>query len=335
MVSFRAMITVAEARGREPQLLSDLKALVEIESPSSSKAAVDHLADFLAARLEHLGAQAQIHRVTDFGNHVQADFTGVSESKPVLLLGHTDTVWELGTLKQMPFRVDNDRVWGPGVLDMKAGIAIAMHALGLLREHNVPHPPVRMLFVSDEEVGSHSSRWITQRLALESQAVLVLEPGQGLEGAVKTSRKGVGVYELKVRGVAAHAGVEPGQGASAIHELAHQIETLTSFIDFSQGRTVNVGLIKGGTRSNVVAAEAWAEVDVRVKTMEEAKLIDKKMHSLGAQDPRCMVAVSGGINRPPMERTERGVMLYRRAARVGEALGLKIDEQSTGGGSDG
>ena len=335
MVSFRAMITVAEARTREQQLLSDLKALVEIESPSSNKPAVDHLADFLAARLEHLGAQAQIHRASEFGNHVQADFPGVSESKPVLLLGHTDTVWELGTLKQMPFRVDKGRVWGPGVLDMKAGIAIAMHALGVLREHNIPHPPVRMLFVSDEEVGSHSSRAITEHLALESQAVLVLEPGQGLEGAVKTSRKGVGVYELKVTGVAAHAGVEPGEGASAIHELAHQIETLTSFIDFKRGLTVNAGLIEGGTRSNVVAAEAWAEVDVRVKTVDDAKLIDAKMHSLRARDSRCSVQVTGGINRPPMERTERVAMLYRRAARVGEALGLKIDEQSTGGGSDG
>jgi len=335
MLSSWAMITVAEARTREPQLLSDLKALVEIESPSSDKAAVDHLADFLAARLEHLGARAQIHRVSEFGNHVQADFAGVSESKPVLLLGHTDTVWEMGTLKQMPFHVADGRVWGPGVLDMKAGIAIAMHALGLLCDHNIPHPPVRMLFVSDEEVGSHSSRAITARLAVESQAVLVLEPGQGLEGAVKTSRKGVGVYELKVSGVAAHAGVEPGQGASAIHELAHQIETITSFIDFDRGLTVNAGLIKGGTRSNVVAAEAWAEVDVRVKTMADAKLIDEKMHSLSALDSRCKVEVTGGINRPPMERTEMGALLYRRAARVGESLGLMIDEQPTGGGSDG
>jgi len=329
------MITVADARAREQQLLSDLKALVEIESPSSNKQAVDHLVDFLAARLEHLGGHAQIHRVDDFGNHVQADFTGISETRPVLLLGHTDTVWELGTIKQMPFRLADGRVWGPGVLDMKAGIAIAMHALGLLREHNIPHPPVCMLFVSDEEVGSHSSRSITQRLALESQAVLVLEPGQGLEGAVKTSRKGVGVYEVKVTGVAAHAGVEPGQGASAIHELAHQIATMASFIDFDRGLTVNAGLIRGGTRSNVVAAEAWTEVDVRVKTMADAKLIDEKMHSLRAQDSRCKVEVTGGINRPPMERSERGVMLYHRAARVGESLGLKIDEQSTGGGSDG
>ena len=329
------MITVSDARAREPQLLSDLKALVEIESPSSDKSAVDHLAEFLAARLEHLGAYAQIHQIKNFGNHVQADFAGISESKPVLLLGHIDTVWELGTLKQMPFRVADGRAWGPGVLDMKGGVAIAIHALALLREQKVPHPPLRMLLVSDEEVGSHSSRQITERLALESQAVLVLEPGQGLDGAVKTARKGVGVYQLKVTGVAAHAGVDPGEGASAIHELAHQIETLTSFVDDSRGLTVNAGLIGGGTRSNVVAAEAWAEVDVRVKTTADGKLIDEKMRSLRARDGRCKVAVSGGINRPPMERTDKVLALYRRAAQVGQSLGFRVDEESTGGGSDG
>ena len=329
------MITVSDARAREPQLLSDLKALVEIESPSSDKSAVDHLAEFLAARLEHLGAYAQIHQIKNFGNHVQADFAGVSESKPVLLLGHIDTVWELGTLKQMPFRVADGRAWGPGVLDMKGGVAIAIHALALLREQKVPHPPLRMLLVSDEEVGSHSSRQITERLALESQAVLVLEPGQGLDGAVKTARKGVGVYQLKVTGVAAHAGVDPGEGASAIHELAHQIETLTTFVDYSRGLTVNAGLIGGGTRSNVVAAEAWAEVDVRVKTTADGKLIDEKMRSLRARDGRCKVAVSGGINRPPMERTDKVLALYRRAAQVGQSLGFRVDEESTGGGSDG
>src|SRR5579864_2050278 len=184
------MISVREARAREQQLLSDLKALVQIESPSHDKAAVDHLADFLAARLEHYGGQAQIHLAQQFGNHVQADFAGVSESKPVLLLGHIDTVWEIGTLEHMPFRIADGRAWGPGVLDMKGGIAIAIQAMALLRDHQIPHPPVRMLFVSDEEVGSSSSQAITERLALESQAVLVLEPGQGLEGAVKTSRKG-------------------------------------------------------------------------------------------------------------------------------------------------
>ena len=329
------MITVSDARAREPQLLSDLKALVEIESPSSDKSAVDHLAEFLAARLEHLGAYAQIHQIKNFGNHVQADFAGISESKPVLLLGHIDTVWELGTLKQMPFRVADGRAWGPGVLDMKGGVAIAIHALALLREQKVPHPPLRMLLVSDEEVGSHSSRQITERLALESQAVLVLEPGQGLDGAVKTARKGVGVYQLKVTGVAAHAGVDPGEGASAIHELAHQIETLTSFVDYSRGLSVNAGLIGGGTRSNVVAAEAWAEVDVRVKTTADGKLIDEKMRSLRARDGRCKVAVSGGINRPPMERTDKVLALYRRAAQVGQSLGFRVDEESTGGGSDG
>jgi glutamate carboxypeptidase len=329
------MISLAHARSRQDQLLSDLKAMVEMESPSSNKAALDHLAEFIASRLEHYGAHSQIHMSGSDGNHVQADFPGISENKPVLLLGHIDTVWDMGTLKQMPFRNERGRVWGPGVLDMKGGIAIAMHAMALLTEHRNPHPPVRILFVSDEETGSHSSRKITEKLALESQAVLVLEPGQGLEGALKTSRKGVGVYEIRVTGEAAHAGVDPGQGASAIHELAHQIEQVASFTDIQRGMSANVGLIRGGTRSNVIAAEAWAEVDVRVKTALDGRIIDDKMKSLRAREPRCKVEVTGQINRPPMERTEKGVALYRKAANVAQSLGIKIDEQSTGGGSDG
>lgn len=329
------MISLAHARAKQEQLLSDLKAMVEMESPSSDKAALDHLAEFLATRLEHYGGDAQIHSAADTGNHVQADFPGVTDTKPVLLLGHIDTVWDLGTLKQMPFRVSNGRVWGPGVLDMKAGIAIALHAMALLREHHSPHPPVRMLFVSDEEIGSHVSRAITQKLALESQAVFVLEPGQGLEGALKTSRKGVGVYEIKVAGEAAHAGVDPGQGASAIHELAHQIQTISGFTHLQRGMSANVGLIRGGTRSNVIAADAWAEVDVRVKTAADGRDIDQKMKSLRPRDSRCKVEITGQINRPPMERTEKGVALYRKAAQVAQSLGFKVDEQSTGGGSDG
>ncbi|MBV9145898.1 MAG: M20 family metallopeptidase [Acidobacteria bacterium] len=329
------MISVADAREHQEVLLSDLKALVEIESPSSDKSSVDHLAEFLASRLEYHGGHAQIHIAEGFGNHVQADFPGVSESKPILLLGHIDTVWELGTLKQMPFRVADGRAWGPGVLDMKGGIAVAIHAMALLREHKVPHAAVRMLFVSDEEVGSHSSRAITERLALESQAVLVLEPGQGLNGAVKTERKGVGVYEIRVTGEAAHAGVEPGKGASAIHELAYQVGVLDGFTDPHRGLTVNAGLIRGGTRSNVIAAEAWAEVDVRIRTAADGRAIDSKVRGLRPRNDRCRIEVTGGINRPPMERTDKVVALYRKAAEVGRSLGLKIDELPTGGGSDG
>jgi glutamate carboxypeptidase len=329
------MITLTDAQQRQPRLIADLKELVEIESPSSDKPSIDALAEFLAGKFKSFGAEAQIHRVQTYGNHLQADFAGNNGNRPVLLLGHIDTVWELGTVRQMPFRIADGRIWGPGVLDMKGGISIAMHALSLLQERQIPHPPVRMLLVSDEEVGSHSSRSITEKLALESQAVLVLEPGQGLEGALKTARKGVGVYEVKVSGVAAHAGVDPGKGVSAIHELAHQIETMASFTDFDRGLTVNAGVIRGGTRSNVVAAEAWTEVDVRVKTVEDGKLIDQKMHSLRPRDSRCRVEVSGGINRPPMERTEKVLSLYRKAAQVAQLLGIRIDEQSTGGGSDG
>lgn len=329
------MITLTDAHATQPKLVADLKELVEIESPSSDKPSIDALARFLAAKFKTMGAETQIHSVQTFGNHVQADFAGTNAGRPVLLLGHIDTVWELGTLKQMPFRIADGRIWGPGVLDMKGGICIAMHALSLLRENKIPHPPVRMLLVSDEEIGSHSSRPITEKLALESQAVLVLEPGQGLEGAIKTARKGVGVYEVKVSGVAAHAGVDPGKGISAIHELAHQITTMAAFTDFDRGLTVNAGVIRGGTRSNVVAAEAWTEVDVRVKTIEDGKLIDNKMHSLRPRDPRCTVEVSGGVNRPPMERTEKVLGLYRKAAQAAKSLGIAIEEQSTGGGSDG
>jgi glutamate carboxypeptidase len=329
------MISVDLARRREAAFIADLKQFVEIESPSSDKAAIDGLAVVLASKLEQLGARVHVHAAQEFGNHVQADFAGATKSKPVLLLGHIDTVWDIGTLKQMPFRVADGRIWGPGVLDMKGGIVIAMHALAMLKEHGIAHPPVRLLCVSEEEIGSHSSRRITERLALESQAVLVLEPGQGLEGSLKTARKGVGVYDIKVMGVSAHAGVDPGKGVSAIHELAHQIETAASFTDFERGLTVNAGVIRGGTRSNVVAAEAWAEVDVRVKTVADGQLIDSKMHALRPRDSRCKVEVTGGINRPPMERTEKGVALYRKAERIAQQLGIPIDEQSTGGGSDG
>jgi glutamate carboxypeptidase len=329
------MVSVDLVRRREAGFIADLEQLVEIESPSSDKAAIDGLGTALAGKLEKLGASVHIHSAREFGNHVQADFAGGKSGKPVLLLGHIDTVWDIGTLKEMPFRVAGGRIWGPGVLDMKAGIVVAMHALALLKEERVSHPPVRLLCVSDEEIGSHSSRPITERLALESQAVLVLEPGQGLEGSLKTARKGVGVYEIKVTGVAAHAGVDPGKGVSAIHELAHQIETAAAFTDFERGLTVNAGVIRGGTRSNVVAAEAWAEVDVRVKTIADGKFIDGKMHSLRPRDSRCKVEVTGGINRPPMERTDKGVALYRKAAAVAQELGMTIDEQSTGGGSDG
>jgi glutamate carboxypeptidase len=254
----------------------------------------------------------------------------------VLLLGHYDTVWELGTLASMPFRIADGRAYGPGVYDMKAGITLMMYALEGLRETRGSLPrPVRVLLVSDEEVGSDSSRAITERLAKESAAVLVLEPATGAEGAVKTSRKGVGEYRVKVTGIPAHAGIEPQKGASAIHELARQIAKIEKFTDYKRGLTVNVGVISGGTRTNVVAAEAWAVVDVRVSRMSDAPRIERKFRSLRPKDERCKLELTGGVNRPPMERTKGVEALYQLAREIARGLGVDLQESATGGGSDG
>jgi glutamate carboxypeptidase len=222
------------------------------------------------------------------------------------------------------------------VYDMKAGIALMMYALEGLRETRGALPrPVRVLLVSDEEVGSDSSRAITERLAKESAAVLVLEPATGAKGAVKTARKGVGEYRVRVTGIPAHAGIEPQKGASAIHELARQIAKIEKFTDYKRGLTVNVGVIGGGTRTNVVAAEAWAVVDVRVSQMSDAPRIERKFRSLRPKDERCKLELTGGVNRPPMERTKGVEALYKLAREVGRGLGVDLQESATGGGSDG
>jgi glutamate carboxypeptidase len=254
---------------------------------------------------------------------------------PVLILGHLDTVWELGTLQRMPIKERDGRIFGPGVYDMKAGVCMALAALRVLREAELPHVPVTLLLVSDEEVGSPVSRSLTEKLALQSSAVYVLEPAQGAQGAYKTSRKGVGGYRLEVKGVASHSGVDFTAGHSAVLELARQIEVIAGFTDLDRGLTVNPGMIGGGTRSNVVAESAWVEIDVRVARKADVALIEKKLHGLKAFDRKCSLALTGSLNRPPMERTKGTVSLYRKAATLAEGLGFKLEEAGTGGGSDG
>ncbi len=235
----------------------------------------------------------------------------------------------------MPCRVDSGRVWGPGVLDMKGGVAMALTAIAILKEQQKLTRPVVLLLNSDEEVGSNVSRPITEKLALQSEAVYVLEPAQGIAGAYKTARKGVGNYSIRVRGIASHAGVDFERGHSAIVELARQIERITQFTELDRGITVNVGTVQGGTRSNVVAAEAHAEVDIRIaKTKDEARL-EKQFRSLRVFDSKCSLHVEGGLNRPPMERTRGTVALYKRAAKYARELGFRLEEAATGGGSDG
>ena len=315
-----------------PAMLSLIQRMVEIESPSDNKAAVDKMGEFLA---QELGGQVKVHKAADYGNHLQIEFAGTKNQKPIMLLGHFDTVWALGTLAGMPFRVEAGRAYGPGVLDMKAGIVMMMFALRALKEAKANHRPVTIFLDTDEEVGSASSRPITEAIARDCEAVLVLEPAQGPQGFLKTSRKGVGDFTIRVRGRASHSGVDFEKGQSAVIELARQILEVTKFVDVSRGITVNPGVIQGGTRSNVVAAEASAEVDIRVARMADKAELEQKFANLRPFNPRCKLEITGGLNRPPMERTSGTVRLFEIAQRLAKDIGIDLRESSTGGGSDG
>ncbi len=320
---------------RQEQIIETIREFVAIESPSDNKLAADRLGTLLAARFETLGGRAHIHRAEDFADNVQIDFPGREKVKPVLLLGHFDTVYPVGTLDTMPCHVDGGRLHGPGVLDMKSGIALMLSAIEALQTWHGGMPrPISVFLVSDEEVGSYSSRPVTEALARESAAVLVLEPA-GPRGAVKTARKGVGEYMLRVKGVAAHAGLDPGKGHSAIVELARQITAVSKFNNLRRGISVNPGVIYGGTRTNVIAAQACVEIDVRIKQAKQATSLDRKFHALRPFDKRCQLSIEGGINRMPMERTPGVAALYKKARAVAGHIGWKLEEAAVGGGSDG
>ena len=317
-------------------LAETIREFVEIESPSDNKLAADRMATFLSAKFQACGGRARIHRADKFGDNLQIDFPGQSDGKPVLLLGHYDTVYPLGTLATMPCRRQADRLHGPGVLDMKSGVALMLFAIDAVKTWYGGLPrPVTVFLVSDEEVGSSSSRKITEDLARNSAAVLVLEPAAGLHGAVKTARKGVGEYRLVVKGVAAHAGLDPGKGHSAIVELARQITAISKLNDLKSGMSVNPGVIRGGTRTNVIAAEAVIEIDARIKSAQQAKGLDRKLRSLKPYDKHCKLAIEGGINRLPMERTSGVAALYEKAKAIARQIDWKLDEAAVGGGSDG
>ena len=328
MMDLERVVSAGEGR-----LRARLRELVEVESPSEDKAAVDRAGELVAGWAEELGGRVKRHRQKAFGDVLELRF-GAARSKRgrVLLLGHLDTVWLMGTLKKMPWREGEGKLWGPGVLDMKAGVVMALEAVAALRELDAERP-VSLLLVSEEEVGSPVSRAITERLAAECAAVLVLEPAQGL--AYKTARKGVGNYELRVEGVGSHAGVDFGSGHSAVLEMARLVETVSGFKDLSKGLTVNVGVIAGGTRSNVVAAACRAEVDVRIAKAKDAVRVERMFRGLTVTDKACRLTVSGGINRPPMERKAGTVALFKLARGLAAEMGLTLEEAATGGGSDG
>ncbi len=319
------------------EMVQTIQQLVEIESPSDIKQAVDRLGAVLAGRFDDLGGHIRFHHAENFGNHLQVDFPGQHNGKPVLLLGHLDTVYPIGTLATMPFRIAEGRVWGPGTLDMKSGIALALHAIEALQSWHGKVLPrsVTVLLVSDEEVGSNSSREITESLAKKSSAVLVLEPSYGLHGAVKTARKGIGEYKITVFGKAAHSGLDFEKGESAVLELAKQIIEISKLTDLKRGLTLNVGAIVGGTRVNVIAAEASAWIDVRIARIKDAAGIDHKLHSLKPFNRKCRIEITGGLNRPPMERTAGVAAVFKKASQIAKDLGWTLQEAAVGGGSDG
>ncbi len=327
---------LAGARRKQPEMVDLMCRLVQAESPSDDKAAVDACMALAAAHARSLGGRVKLHRQRNFGDVLEARFGPRKRgeaTKSILLLGHLDTVWPLGTLKTMPFRAADGRLWGPGTLDMKAGVAMAFTAVELLTEVALLNREVVLLLNSDEEIGSPISRPITERLAAECAAVFVLEPAQGL--AYKTARKGTGNWRIEVQGIAAHAGVDFEKGASAIRELAQLIEKVSNWTDLSRGPTVSVGLVGGGSKTNVIPAEAWAEVDVRIARKSDGQRIERKFAALKPVDKRCKLAITGGINRPPMERTRGTVRLYHEARALAIELGITLDEAATGGASDG
>jgi glutamate carboxypeptidase len=320
------------AESQRPWLMETIEALVRLESPSTDKAAVDRCGAELSRRLELAGATVERLPQAERGDHLRADFGGTGPR--ILLLGHFDTVWPVGQLESMPFGDDHGRLRGPGVFDMKAGIAVAMLAVRAVRSHSPDRPHVVMLWTTDEEVGSATSRHVIEEEARRSRAVLVLEPSLP-GGAAKTKRKGCGDFQLTVHGVSAHAGIEPGKGANAIHEMAHQIIAVQALQDVERGISVNVNVVSGGTRTNVIPAQARASIDVRIPSVEDGHRIESALAALQPRVAGTRLEVSGGFGRPPLERTPQVLALYELAREVSGELGQPLAEGGTGGGSDG
>lgn len=324
---------LAFLHSRQPQQIELLRRLVEFETPSDRKDLVDRFVDDLVGLYEKTGAVARVIPAAQAGNLCLVELPG--QGKPVMILGHTDTVYAEGTLVRQPFQVAGGRVSGPGVFDMKAGIAVTLE-LCRARLQQLWHPkrPVWILWTSDEEVGSQIGRPQLEALARQAEAVLVLEPPLP-GGRAKTARKGVGEFELKAFGRSAHAGIAPEEGINAIEELAHQILRLQKMSNRQQGVQVTVGMARGGTRTNVVPAEAQATIDFRFATAEMGRRLATEISRLEPVLPGARLEITGGINRPPLERTPAVVKLFGQAQQAAAELGWRLDEGSTGGGSDG
>jgi glutamate carboxypeptidase len=329
---------LAFAEAKQPAIVTLIRELARCESPSDQPQAVNRFVTLLADRLDG-ATNVKTLPGGRFGNHLRCEFKlegAKSDAGKILVLAHSDTVWPLGTLAQMPLREEHGRLWGPGVLDMKSGLAFFVYAILTLRMLEIPvRRNILFQVNSDEEVGSETSRPLTEEAARQSAIALLLEPGTGLKGKLKTARKGVGDYTVLVKGKASHAGVDFRAGASAVLELARQIPKIAAFTNLKQGITVNPGVISGGTRTNVVAAEARVDVDIRIAKIKDAAALDKKFRSLRPFDKRCSIQVEGGLNRPPMERSPALRNLFQKARACAKELGVSLEESATGGGSDG
>lgn len=324
----------ASAEARHEQTMKTLKQLVELESPSSDKGAVDALIDFLEEQINARGGTTERISQEVFGDLLIGRF-GSGDAQPLLVMTHVDTVWPVGTIERLPWRIEDGKAYGPGIFDMKASVAMLFTALDVIQDLSLEHRPVVWIINTDEEVGSPVSRPVLERLALESELVLCLEPPVPPNGALKTERKGVGMFTMSVEGRASHAGADHEAGISAIEEMARQIQWLHSLTDYEAGTTVNVGVISGGTKRNVVAAHAEALIDLRVTSLAEADRIVPQILSADSKVQGTRVTVKGELNRPPMERTDAISAAFQRAREIGKTIGLDLEEASTGGGSDG
>lgn len=320
--------------GRSEELLTELAGWVRLETPTTDPAAVNRLMDIAEAELTRAGAAlTRIPGRDGFGDNLVARTQG--HGKPILIAGHLDTVWSLGTLEAMPYRVNGEKAHGPGIYDMKAGSFLALHAVrSILRQKVATKRPIVLLLTPDEEVGSPTSRELIEREGAAAAGVLIPEPA-GAGGACVTARKGVGRFVLRIEGRGAHSGGNFQDGASAVVELAHQIQAIHAMVDLERGITLNAAPVWGGTRPNVIPPEAGCEIDLRVNSIGDGIEMEAAILAMSARTPGCRVKVEGGMNRPPFAETGGITGLYARARAIAADVGIDLPKQHRGGGSDG
>lgn len=333
----RPTVTLADAESRTANCVELLRTLVEIESPTGDTDANIKIARVLEGEIKAAGGAVERFPAPGLGVHLIGRFSGphANGRDPMLVLGHMDTVHNVGTLHRLPFSIREGRIYGPGIYDMKGGVAATLVALRLLSEKGSgPASDLSYLITCDEERGSPSSRGLIEDEAKMSRAALVVEPSVP-GGAAKCRRKGVAAYELTIQGKPAHAGIEPERGASAVHELVKQINRMYELASAEAGTTINVGVMAGGTRENVVAESAHCTIDVRFWTRAEAERVDAALFDARPFDERCKLSLAGGINRWALEETTESERLFEKARSVASVLGFAIGAGESGGASDG